>query len=398
MKILYHHRTLGDGAEGIHVSEMVKAFRKFGHEVRVVSLIGESTNVQSRPQRRWSVVKNVMPSCLYELGELSYNLHGYLSLASAVREFHPDFIYDRYVSYNYSTVGVANRYRIPVFLEVNSPYSYQKRTFDEKVYYKRLLGLFERKICRDATWVIVVSTPLKEFLISAGVPEGKIVVMPNGVDTEVFHPAVNGQEVRKRFGIEQKTVIGFTGILRPWHGLELLLQAFQQICQTRGDLHLLIVGDGPIRCDLEKTVANNGLSGKVTITGRQVHEMVRFFIAAMDIAVSPLSTFYASPMKIIEYMAMGKALVAPNTPNIRDIVTHEEDGILFCPQKVDDLVQKLLFLIGDPLLRARLGFKARNKIESRYTWQQNAKHVVSIIENGEKTNPDSQGSAQACEV
>jgi glycosyltransferase involved in cell wall biosynthesis len=157
---------------------------------------------------------------------------------------------------------------------------------------------------------------------------------------------------------------------------------------------LLIVGDGPIRSDLEKTVANNGLSGKVTITGRQVHEMVRFFVAAMDIAVSPLSTFYASPMKIIEYMAMGKALVAPNTPNIRDIVTHEEDGILFYPQKVDDLIQKLLFLIGDCHLRGRLGFNARSKIESRYTWQRNAKHVVSIIENGEKRNADSQGSTK----
>jgi glycosyltransferase involved in cell wall biosynthesis len=390
MKILYHHRTLGDGAEGIHVAEMVKAFRRLGHEVRVVSLIGESTNVQSKPQRRWSAVKKVMPSFLYELGELSYNLHGYLSIARAVKEFRPDFIYDRYVSYNYSAVGVANHYRMPVFLEVNSPYSYQKHTFDESVYYNRLLRLFERKICRDATWVIAVSTPLKQFMISAGVPERKIIVMPNGVDTEMFHPAIDGQQVRKRLGIEQKTVIGFTGILRPWHGMDLLLQAFQQICRTRSDLHLLIVGDGPIRCDLEKTVAKNGLSGKVTITGRQVHEMVRDFVAAMDIAVSPLSTFYASPMKIIEYMAMGKALVAPDTANIRDIVTHEEDGILFCPQKVDDLVRKLLFLIEDCHLRVTLGLKARSKIESRYTWQQNARHVVSIVENGEKRNSDSQ--------
>jgi glycosyltransferase involved in cell wall biosynthesis len=208
--------------------------------------------------------------------------------------------------------------------------------------------------------------------------------MPNGVDTEMFHPAIDGRNIRKRLGIERKTVIGFTGILRPWHGLDLLLQAFRQICQTRSDLHLLIVGDGPIRCDLEKTVANNGLSDKVTITGRQVHEMVRFFIAAMDIAVTPQSTFYASPMKIIEYMAMGKALVAPDTPNIRDIVTHGEDGLLFCPQKVDDLTRQLLVLIGYCDLRARLGLKARSKIESRYTWQQNAKHVVSIMANGDK--------------
>jgi glycosyltransferase involved in cell wall biosynthesis len=384
MRILYHHRTLGDGAEGIHVAEMVKAFRKLGHEVRVVSLIGESTNVQCGPQRQWALVKKLLPGVLYELGELSYNIQGYVSMAKAVKKFRPDFIYDRYISYNYSPIAVSRRHRIPVVLEVNSPYSHQKQTFDEKVYYKRLLRLFEKKICRDATCVIVVSTPLKDFLVSTGVPENKIVVMPNGVDTEMFHPAIDGRNIRKRLGIERKTVIGFTGILRPWHGLDLLLQAFRQICQTRSDLHLLIVGDGPIRCDLEKTVANNGLSDKVTITGRQVHEMVRFFIAAMDIAVTPQSTFYASPMKIIEYMAMGKALVAPDTPNIRDIVTHGEDGLLFCPQKVDDLTRQLLVLIGYCDLRARLGLKARSKIESRYTWQQNAKHVVSIMANGDK--------------
>jgi glycosyltransferase involved in cell wall biosynthesis len=281
-----------------------------------------------------------------------------------------------------------------VFLEVNSPYSYQKRTFDEKIYYKRLLGLFEKKICRDATWVIVVSTPLKEFLISAGVPERKIIVMPNGVDTDVFHPAIDGREIRKRLGIEQKIVIGFTGILRPWHGLDFLLQAFQQLCQTRSDLHLLIVGDGPIRPDLDKLVTSNGLSGKVTITGRQAHEMVRFFVAAMDIAVSPLSTFYASPMKIIEYMAMGKALVAPNTANIRDIVNDEEDGILFWPQKVDELTEKLLVLIENCHLRAKFGLKARSKVEARFTWLQNAKKVVSFIENGDKRNPASQCSME----
>jgi glycosyltransferase involved in cell wall biosynthesis len=382
MKILYHHRTLGDGAEGIHVAEMVKAFRTLGHEVRLVSLVGESsTNGQSRPQRQWELVKKLLPGFLYELGELSYNIHGYVSVAKAVKEFRPDFIYDRYISYNYSTVAVSRRHSVPLVLEVNSPYSHQKQTFDEKVYYKRLLRLFEKKICSDATRVIVVSTPLKNFLISTGVPENKIVVMPNGVDTEMFHPAIDGQQVRKHLRIEGNTVIGFTGILRPWHGMELLIQAFHEMCRTRGDLHLLIVGDGPIRCDLEKRVAKNGLSGRVTITGRQAHEMVRFFIAAMDIAVSPLSTFYASPMKLIEYMAMGKALVAPNTPNICDVVTDGEDGLLFCPTKVDDLKQKLLSLIASSDLREKLGLQARRKIESRYTWKQNAKHVVNIMEN-----------------
>jgi glycosyltransferase involved in cell wall biosynthesis len=380
MRILYHHRTLGDGAEGIHVAEMVKAFRRLGHEVRVVSLIGESTNVQSRPQQQWGLVKKLLPGFLYEMGELSYNIQGYISVAKAVKEFRPDFIYDRYISYNYSAVAVGRRHKIPVVLEVNSPYSHQKQTFDEKVYYKTLLRCFEKNICSDATCVIVVSTPLKDFLISTGVPEDKIVVMPNGVDTEVFHPGIDRQEVRQRLGIEQETVIGFTGILRPWHGLEVLLQAFQQICQTQSDLHLLIVGDGPIRSDLEKAVANNGLSGKVTITGRQVHELVRSFVAAMDIAVSPRTTFYASPMKILEYMAMGKAVIAPDTENCRDILADQREGILFRPEDADDLARKLRRLIDDSDLRSKLGNAARTKIESGHTWLDNARSVIGLVE------------------
>jgi hypothetical protein len=121
MKILYHHRTLGDGAEGIHVAEMIKAFRKLGHEVQVISLIGEETNTQSRSQRRWSSVSRLLPGGFYELGEMAYNAPGFAKIARAVRRWRPDFIYDRYVSYNFSAVWAGKRLGVPVVLEVNSP-------------------------------------------------------------------------------------------------------------------------------------------------------------------------------------------------------------------------------------------------------------------------------------
>ncbi len=381
MKILYHHRTLGDGAEGIHVAEIIKALRKLGHEVRVVSLIGETTNLDSSAKRRWSWIKRFMPGVLFELGELVYNLPGYIKLSRAVKEFRPDLIYDRYISYNYSAVAVGRRYGVPVFLEVNSPYSFQKQTFDERLYLVRLSRFFEKKICRDATRVIVVSTPLKKYLGSIGVPEEDIVVMPNGVDPDWFQPQMKGLDVRKAMGLEDRLIIGFTGILRPWHGLDMLIEAFERVSSENENLHLLIVGDGPIRSELERIVENKKLSDRVTVTGRLRHDLVRSYLAAMDIAVSPLATFYASPMKILEYMGMGKAILAPDMENIRDILNHRENAVLFRPEDSADLADGLRLLLKDPALRLRIGAEARRKVQNERTWLGNAKAVIELAEN-----------------
>src|SRR5262245_45391574 len=163
-------------------------------------------------------------------------------LSQEIARFGPDFIYDRYVGYNYSAVGAGRRRGIPVLLEVNAPYSSGRRHFDERVYFLSLMRAFERRICRDASQVLVVSTPLKEFLVSIGVPAEQITVLPNGADPEAFHPGIDAGPVRRRLELEGKLVIGFTGILRPWHGLELLMEAFAGIAGELKDLHLLIVG------------------------------------------------------------------------------------------------------------------------------------------------------------
>jgi len=379
MRILYHHRTLGDGAEGIHIAQMVKAFRDLGHEVRVVSLIGEATNTTSPRQKRWSRVAQLMPRPVYELGELAYNVHGAVSLERAARAFNPDFIYDRYVNQSCAALLVARRRGIPVLLEVNSPYSYQKQTFDEKLILKRLSRWNERMVCRSVDQVIVVSSPLKEFLVSIGVPDQHIVVMPNGADPAVFSPAISGSEVRKTLGLEGQVIVGFTGILRPWHGVDMLLDAFERVASSREGVHLMILGDGPVRGELEASIAAKGLTRKVTITGRVPHARVREYVAAMDIAVSPQSTFYASPMKVLEYMAMGKAIVAPDTPNHRDILKAGRTAVLFEKGKVDALADALGTLVNDAAMRRSLGAAARHVIETERTWAHNAREVIAIV-------------------
>ncbi len=383
MKILYHHRTLGDGAEGIHIKEMVSAFKSLGHEVKVVGPVGEvAENKLSKKVSLLSHLKSRIPRLFYEILEVTYNVYGYLIMRKEILTEKPDFIYDRYMIFNASCVLIGRRYGIPVFLEVNAPLALERyEQPDERLYFKRLAFYLEKWICSNSSKTIVVSTPLKDYLVSIGVPAEKIVVMPNGVNPEKFKPKEEKiKKLLKECGFDANDIIvGFVGILRPWHGLELLLEAFNQAVKNEGNLKLLIVGDGPIRSNIEKRVSELNLSRNVYITGRVSHNDVAWYVNLFDIAVSPRATFYASPMKIPEYMALEKAVIAPNIDNIRDLLIDRKTGILFEPESEESLKRSVLALAKDRKFRKILGKNARNRILEHLNWKKNAERIIEAM-------------------
>lgn len=383
MNFIYHHRTLGDGAEGIHIREIVKALRHLGHRVKLVSLIGEEQliNPQKRvAESRWSWIKNFMPGFVFELIEIAYNITGYRMILKAARGFEADIIYDRYISYNYSAILAGKKLGIPVILEVNSPYATQRRVW-EKIYFPRLIQYFETKITNGADRVIVVSTALKNHLEEHGTQPDKIVVMPNGTDPNVFNPGKYNGKFRERYHIRaDDTVLGFVGVLRKWHNIEMLLEAFQELQPAEHNLKLIFVGDGPVQGELEEKARSMGIEKQVIFTGRVPHQEVPEHIAMFDVAISPHVTYYSSPMKILEYMAMGKCTVAPDMTNIRDIIKPGETGILFKPKNKSDLRDKLLEVIRRAEWRKTIGETAAREVHTKRTWEKNAREVVRLGE------------------
>jgi glycosyltransferase involved in cell wall biosynthesis len=381
MRILYHHRTLGDGAEGIHIREMVKAFRALGHEVRVIGPTGEIQAQPSRKSRILERIKRMIPHALYELLELSYTGYCFLKTAQAIRSFRPDFIYDRYIIFNAGAVLAGRAFRVPVCLEVNAPLAKERSIEpDERLVFQKLASWMEGWICANATETIVVSTPLKDYLESIGVPRGKCIVMANGVDPERFSPRPRNEALLRDLGIPAGAlVVGFTGILRPWHGLELLIDAAASMVKRGRRIFLLIVGDGPYRSSLEGRIAELGISACVRITGRLPHEKVPEYVSLFDVAVSPRATFYASPMKVIEYMALGKPVVVPRTPNFLDIIDEGVNGVTFEDGSAAALEKTLADLSDSPGACKDLGAKSRRKVESRLNWRWNATEVCRLF-------------------
>lgn len=380
MRILYHHRTLGDGAEGIHVSAMVEAFRGLGHDVEVAAIIGEETNVPTSRTRTLGALTRWVPRPVYEVMELGYSFAGCRMLRRHIRRWKPGFLYERYMLFNVAGLLATRWADIPLVLEVNAPLAYERAAY-ERLFLKRLAQRCEQFICSRASLVIVVSTPLKDYLVEQGVSPEQVVVLPNGTEPERFRPDRQAcQDIRARCKISpESVVIGFSGILRPWHGIELLIETMAYLRRTRGKGHLLIVGDGPCRVSLEQLVDSQGLRNVVTFTGRVPHREIPRYLAAFDIGVSPRATFYASPMKIPEYMATGMAVLAPRMPNIEDLITDGSNGVLFQPEDADDLAGAIDGLIHDTEQRHLLGQRARASILGGRTWQHNAARVLELV-------------------
>ena len=378
MRIIYHHRTQLDDAQGIHVRAMVRAFRELGHDVDVVSWLGSSSNALP-PAKRWRVHTNRLPRAIYEGLTLLYNVFGYYRLARALRERRADLIYERYALNTFCGALASRRFGVPLLLEVNAPWPDQLPSL-APLRFRRLARRLERWVCSNSTRTIAVSQALRQLLIHEGAPEDRLTVMHNAVDPDVFNPAVSGQEVRRRYGLDDGLVAGFVGWLRPWHGLADLIEAIRSSELLAQGLRLLIVGVGPAFHQVERRVRELGLENKIILTGAVPHEDVPAHVAALDIALQPRATGYACPMKLIEYMAMGRCIVAPDQPNVRELLSDGISARLFPPGDYRSLVSLVSELMGAPAERSSLGRNARRTVVERdLTWRANAIRALDLL-------------------
>jgi glycosyltransferase involved in cell wall biosynthesis len=224
-----------------------------------------------------------------------------------------------------------------------------------------------------------VTQVLAQEVVAAGVPPTRVEVIANGVDPCRFTP-LERDEAKRKLKLEGRLVLGFTGFVREWHRAEQLLDLLSGPT-VPSNAHFLLVGDGPVRAALEEKATQLGVRDRLSITGVVSRERVPEYIAAFDVALQPHVVSYASPLKLFEYMASGRAIVAPDTPNIREILTHEFDGLLFDQAMQGAFAAAVLRLACDADLRARLETNARRTIrDRRLTWRDNALRVAGLAE------------------
>jgi glycosyltransferase involved in cell wall biosynthesis len=383
MRILYHHRTASKDGQAVHIEEMIDALRSEGHEVRVVAPGQDTTEGSGVGQMGGDMgwvhgLKARLPKAVYELMELAYSLLAYRKLMAAAKDFKPDVIYERYNLFLLAGLMAKKRLGVPLLLEVNAPLVLERSQHSGGLALAGLARWAERTAWRGADRVLPVTEVLAGHVRACGVPAERIQVVPNGINRAHFAQAPEPEEAKARLGLQGRLVLGFTGFVRDWHGVDRIV-SWMASPQAPAHTQLLVVGDGPVREVLEAQAKQLGLGARVAFTGVIHRDQVPAHVAAFDVALQPAVTPYASPLKLMEYLVLGKAIVAPSTPNLLEVLTHETNALMFDEATPGSMESALTRLCSDGALRERLSQGARDSIERlNLTWLGNAQRVVAM--------------------
>lgn len=322
-----------------------------------------------------------------ELRNLYFNFSACHDIYCLQKKKIPAFVYQRYALDSFIGLQISRRYRVPFILEFNSSAIWTSRNWGNGLKYKNLAEKIENLNLNKADLIVCVSDVLKENLIERGVESKKILVDYNGVDTERYNPDISGEEIREKYGLQDKIVIGFCGSFEVFHGAEKLAESCSKLIVQNEDyknkIGLLMVGEGRTLSEVKRILKRFQIEDCTRCVGSVCFEKVSSYLAACDILVAPHvrnkdgSNFFGSPTKLFEYMAMGKAIAASDLGQMSEILRNEENALLFEPGNVKEMSEKLDMLIRDAGLRKKLGQNARKHAVDKYTWDV---HVSKIIE------------------
>jgi len=363
----------------VHIREFVNAVINLGNEVIVfppLRLVVSS----ALPKVRW------ISKYSKQFKSLLLNIKYFLNEYSIVDREKPDVILVRYQLFHFSSIVVSKIKHIPLILEVNAPMAYEIKRFQKEFFYFPILpDLTEKIIFKLADAIVVVSNELKKYLVEQGIEYSKIYVVPNGVDVNKFKHYDKKEELLVKFGLKKDdVVIGFIGSFSHWHGLGIFFDSFERILKENENAIFMLIGDGFDRSLLRKKIEKKSLKNRVIFTGLVSHRAIPDYLSIIDIVIAPypeLEMFYFSPLKIFEYMAAAKPVVASRIGQISEIIVDGQNGFLFDSGDIDVFINILNRLIKDRKLRKMIGIKARQTVCEKYTWEINARRIAQICNN-----------------
>lgn len=391
MKIIYHHRTRGKGAEGAHIRGIVNALINMKHDVRILSLkdteisyneytsSGEHKNQSSFYLLRILVdlTKN-MPEPLFEIFELLHNLLAWIKFRNSMKYDQTDLIYERYSLFMWAGVWLAKRRGVPIILEINDSVLVSRV---RNLYFKRLAKVIEQWVFQNATGLVFISAYFQKQAHSEYSQLAQSIVSPNAADTTLFCPQnYDREKLREKFGLHGKIVCGYIGGFLPWHGILRFIEKISVRIRENPDLILLLVGDG---ADFEKVkalVASKQLDRQIHLSGRVPHHDIPKYLVTMDFGILPDSNEYGSPMKLFEFMAMGCGMVAPDFSPIQEVIIDGQNGWLFPAKNHDACTDLVINLSKNKSYIKEVGKTARNYIVESRQWKHNVEQMFSIFQ------------------
>jgi glycosyltransferase involved in cell wall biosynthesis len=276
-----------------------------------------------------------------------------------------DLVYERYSVWSHAAMDFANAVGVPGLLEVNAPLIEEQDQHRGLIDRATATQVAERAF-NSAAAVLAVSEEVASYVCRFVRDPLRVHVVPNGVDPSRFGPDVRASKPARAGAF----TVGFVGNMRPWHGLPLLVEAFEMLHRRTRDVRLLLIGGGPERETVLTDVSRRGLFDATVFSGAVDRDDIPGLLESMDVAVAPYpqrADFYFSPLKVYEYMAAGLPTVASAIGQLNQIIRHEQTGLLVPPGDAGALADAIDRLRLDPTSRRRLGRAARQYVTRHHT-------------------------------
>lgn len=381
---------MGRGAEGSHIAHIVKAFEKAGHTVIVVSPPGVDPlrDIGATPLDKadgkakgitslWKIISRHAPQIFFEFLEIGFNFKSIPQLKKLVKQHKIDFIYERSAFFLIAGAYVSKNCNIPLIVEANEAVGIQRA---RKLILQRLALYCEKYTLSHAEAIFTVSSFLAEMLKKNSPSHTQVHVLPNAIDPVKFQQPTRREQIRQKFNLSNKIVLGFAGWFDWWDRLDLLIDIQKELVESGYDnVVTMLIGHGSMVDDLQQQIADHGIAEKVILTGPVNKEEVLDYIDALDIGILPHSNEFGSPMVMFEMMALGKPVIAPDVAPVTDVLNDGENGLIFPKLNKEQLKEKIITLLNNEKLRGEIGRKAKESILSNNTWDKNAERILQSI-------------------
>ncbi len=370
-------------AQTVHVIEVMKNLKKEGHNVMLFAPDIARYN-QYIPE-----IKYIPTLDVPVLGSIIFNFFLCIYTSIYSLKFKPDVAYVRYG--DKTSIIMSKILRVPCIVEINGIPFDEMNMIKKQNNIRDNINLYITRFiwwlsCNFSDKIVAVTEGLKKELYEKyKVPSDKIIVIPNGANTDLFKP-MDKEKVKEGLNLDRSIhYVCFVGNLAPWQGVEYLIMASPLILKEVPNTRFLIIGDGVMKKKLVEMVKELNLDNNFIFTCAVDYELVPKYINASDVCVAPFvkernEKLGFSSLKIFEYMACAKPIITTKIPCLMDFLKDNKHVLFVEPNNFNDLSNAIIKILKDNKLASHLS-KNAFELSKEYSWNATAKKVAKVCED-----------------
>ena len=375
--MLYDLQLEGHGAGTTHTMALFENLKKIGNEVDLFVLAKPK---DAAPYKRANI--SYLPILnIPLLRGVSYQLILFFYyLLYQTKHTKPHVIYSRISSLTISPLILSQLLKIPYIVEINGLGVDEMKLSNTSKLLIQIFKLSEKLNYKHAKKIVAVTQGVKEGIMALyNIPDDKIAVIENGANTDLFR-SMNREKARKELKLDDNCkYIGFSGAFSQWHGLEDLVKSAPLILKEVENTKFLLIGDGKLKEQIVQMVNDLNLTDNFIFINRVPYEEVPKYVNIFDVCVIlKKKDIPGSPLKLWEYMACGKPVIATNTEDFK-VLEEYNAGILVDPEKPEEVADAIITLLKNKELREEMGKNGWRYVVENRSWECVARELEKVM-------------------